>query len=296
MEPWHDAAVTARTYTDRCPGVFRPWLAADGAIVRLRTPGGTVTPAAVRSLVDVAERHGDGTVLLTSRANLQVRGLPVIEGHLPDDVLIDLRRTGLLPSNSHELVRNIVSSPLSGRIGGLADLRPVVTALDFAICAEPALADFGGRFLFVLDDGRGDVVERDADLGCVVVTSNEAQLRMGDGWGAIVALEDVPSALMGLARQFGAARGVGASACWHVSELPDPRVVGPRADRDARTRKGSEPPAPGRYPQDDGRSLEVVDVVDGVVTRSVAERLLDFGSTELVATPWRSVVVPDLEV
>lgn len=287
--------MAARTYTDRCPGVFRPWLASDGAIVRLRTPGGIVRSDALRSLVDVAERHGDGTVLITSRANLQVRGLRTVDGQLPDEVVSALRSTGLLPTDSHELVRNILSSPLSGRIGGVVDLRPVVASLDVAICAEPAISDLGGRFLFVLDDGRGDVLERDCDLGAVVVSSSQAQLRVGGDWGEVVDLHHLPDALVDLARRFAAARGSGESSWWHVHELPDTEALAPRWERDPRTRVSSAPPLSGRHRQDDGRDLEVIEVERGIVDRQCAERLLGLASAEFVVTPWRQIVAPDLE-
>ena len=52
--------------------------------------------------------------------------------------------TGLLPSPTHERVRNIVASPLSGRVGGLADVRGWVEALDRALQADP---DFQPRRL-----------------------------------------------------------------------------------------------------------------------------------------------------
>ena len=70
-----------------------------------------------------------------------------------------------MPSASHELVRNLMLSPASGLAGGRVDLRPTLAELDRRICADPALTALPGRFLCVLDDGRGDLVERPCDLG-----------------------------------------------------------------------------------------------------------------------------------
>ena len=68
--------MTERTRGDLCPGVFRPWPADDGALVRLRLPGGHLSRTTLLSLVAVAEQYGDGRVHLTTRANLQLRALP----------------------------------------------------------------------------------------------------------------------------------------------------------------------------------------------------------------------------
>ncbi|MGL5909052.1 MAG: hypothetical protein ACRCZP_03560, partial [Phycicoccus sp.] len=65
-----------RTRVDRCPGVSRPWPATDGLLVRLRLVGGAVSHRSLRALLGVAERFGDGRLHVTSRANLQLRGLP----------------------------------------------------------------------------------------------------------------------------------------------------------------------------------------------------------------------------
>ena len=86
---------------------------------------------------------------------------------------------GLLPSPTHERVRNIVASPLSGRVGGNADVRDWVHRLDIAIQAEPALAELPGRFWFSIDDGRGDVSGLGADVGAHVSGDSVAVLLAG---------------------------------------------------------------------------------------------------------------------
>ena len=117
---------------DRCPGVLRPHQAADGAMVRIRIPGGRTTGAALEALGAVAERYGSGVLQLTSRGSLQVRGLP---DDLPSAFEQAVADAGFLPSDTHERVRNVLCSPLTGLWGGRADLRPLVAALDEAVLA-----------------------------------------------------------------------------------------------------------------------------------------------------------------
>lgn len=171
-----------RTRADRCPGASRPWPAEDGMLVRLRLIGGRLGVSTLRALVKVAETYGDGRVRLTSRANLQLRGFPGTDGQLDSDAMAALKATGLLPSDSHELVRNIMVSPQTGLAGGRANLRPIATQLDEALVADPSLAGLPGKFLFVLDDGRGDLMEQTQDLGLVVLDEATAQLRIGENW------------------------------------------------------------------------------------------------------------------
>lgn len=215
--------MTERTRRDLCPGLLRPWIADDGALVRVRVPGGAVTTEALGALVQVAGGHGDGTVHLTSRANLQVRGIEHDDGCLPDAVVDVIMATGLVPSTSHERVRNILASPLTGRSGGRADLRPVVADLDTRLCAEPLLAALAGRFLFVLDDGRGDLVERDLDLGLVALDASTAQLRAGtSAWGPVVPLGEAAAALTTLAVRFAELAGSEPSSPGTSTNCPAP--------------------------------------------------------------------------
>ncbi len=286
--------MTARDRADRCPGVLRPWIADDGALVRLRLVGGRLAPDALARLLDVAERHGDGTIALTRRANLQVRGLRSHEGHLPDDVVAALASTGLLPSRTHELVRNVMVSPLTGRLGGRADLRPAADRFDALLRADAALADLSARFLVVLDDGRGDLVDRTLDLGVVAVDADHAQVRAGRHWGEVVPLDVLPDVLGALAHRFRRMRpDVGT---WHVDELPErgAAVVGDLHARDLRTQVRALPLPPGPGRQDDGRWFDHVPVPGGVLRRAHVEDVLARTSDELVVTPWRSLLLPDL--
>ena len=288
----------ARSHADRCPGVLRPWIADDGAIVRLRLVGGVLPTSTLATLIDIAERWADGTILLTKRTNLQLRGIAHEDGAVPDALVGALTHAGLLPSQSHELVRNIMVSPLTGRADGRADLRRVALELDRRLCNDPDLAGLAGRFLFVLDDGRGDVAPRSLDIGLMAVDEETAQLRIGSHhWGEVVPLQETPAALIALAVRFLQCNGDGATALWHVDEL-DPGItasISGHHARDLRTQVTSLPPAYGIIAQDDGRVADHVAVPDGLLTRNLTDDLVARAGPELVVTPWRSVVVPDLE-
>ncbi len=274
-----------RDRSDRCPGVCRPWPADDGLLVRLRLIGGRISSRELTRLAAVGERYGDGRVHLTGRANLQLRALPGQDGALRREVVTALEETGLLPSRSHELVRNVMVSPQTGLAGGRADLRPVATRLDELLCADPRLASLPGRFLFVLDDGRGDLVERGCDLGLVALDAERAQLRAGDSWGAVVPLDGAASAMAELAREFLAMRGEGPSAPWHVAELPG-GLIAPEAPDPALPR----PAEPLPYGPVGGGNH--VAAPDGVLDRGAVDTLVN-GATELIVTPWRGVLIPE---
>jgi precorrin-3B synthase len=275
--------------------VLRPWVADDGLLVRLRLVGGRVPLSALLRLAEVSERFTDGRIHLTSRANLQVRGLPGDDGHLPSTVLAAIESTGLLPTRSHETVRNILVSPQTGIAGGRADLRPVARCLDAALCADPDLAGLPGRFLFTLDDGRGDLLDRltgrgrrGTDLGLAVLTNDDVQLRIGDHWGEVVRLDEAALHMVGLAAEFLHERGNGSAAPWHLRELstplrtalpPDPRIPTPTHPLDYGAIPG------GTH----------VRVPDGVLTSHQVHSLVEHVQSpdaDVVVTPWHGIFIP----
>lgn len=269
--------------TDACPGALQVHQAADGALVRVRLPGGMITAAQLATLAGVSDEFGSGTLELTARGNVQVRGITEVTA-----VAEAIAEAGLLPSATHERVRNIVASPLSGRAGGGADVRAWVGELDAAICAEPGLAELGGRFWFSLDDGRADVSGLGADVGVHVLDDGVALLLAGRDTGVRLAAADVARPLVALALRFLEIR----EKAWRISELADVAALLPGAALGAAFPPVTRPPV-GWIGQDDGRVALGAAVPLGVLPARVAEYLAVIGAP-LVVTPWRSVLVCDL--
>jgi len=271
--------------------VLRPWPAVDGALVRIRLVGGRLTGRALSGLSALAQAHGDGGLHLTARANVQLRAMPYDGAQPHADVVSRIEELGLLPSRTHDLVRNVMVSPQTGLSGGRADLRPVATALDEALCADRALADLSAKFLFVLDDGRGDLAGVRCDLGLVALGGGEAQLRVGDGWAGVVPLDEAVARLLALAHAFRAARGDGPTAAWHVADLPqsEPLVPAQEPRREALVSTGPLPygrVGGGRHVAARGGTLSPA---------LVAELAAGHDDDELVVTPWRGVLIPEEE-
>jgi precorrin-3B synthase len=206
------------TRADRCPGVLRPHVALDGAVVRVRVPGGQTTGVALGRLSRIAQEFGNSDLQLTSRASLQIRGLP---DPVPTGCIAAVREAGFLPSDTHERVRNIVASPFTGITGGITDVRPLVASLDAALCAEPGLAALPSRFLFAVDDGRGDVSGLSFDLGYRAVDHDHGWLVVDGGarLGIPASVDNAVAMLLDLACQFMAASRR-SGGVWHVRDLP----------------------------------------------------------------------------
>lgn len=258
---------------DRCPGLLRPHLAEDGALVRLRVPGGRVSVAVLGELLEAAAADGAAVLQLTSRGNLQLRALP---DPLPERFVQRVEATGLLPSASHERVRNILASPLSPA------LAPLVAELDRGLMVDPGLAALSGRFLFALADRSGSVLSEPFDLAWQTVGDGGDGVLLANGLGMPVPRERAVEELLARARTFLACRS--SASVWNVRGL----------GRDAAVFAGMtayEPSvAPPLSPGVAGDDL-VAGVPLGFLTATHVDALAAVAET-VVVTPWRSVVVP----
>lgn len=285
-----------RARPDACPGALTTHAAADGQLARVRLPGGRLTAGQLHALAACADDLGDGELHLTSRGNLQLRGLSSAT-----ELAERLAAAGLLPSATHERVRNIVASPLSGLVGGLADVRPLVPELDAAICATPELADLPGRFLFGLDDGRRHIVDDRIDVCWSAVGAESGSLLLaGVDVGVRVPVPAAVAALTTAAAAFAAVRG----DAWQVRELDAAGVdalvtavvggPGRRVEDVERPEcRGGDMPAVGVLARDGGRCVLQAGLAFGVLRSEQARALAGLADT-VVLTPWRSVVLADV--
>ncbi|MCI4675497.1 precorrin-3B synthase [Candidatus Mycolicibacterium alkanivorans] len=273
---------------DACPGALQVHRAADGALARLRLPGGMITAGQLEALAHAATEHGNGTLELTVRGNVQLRGVR------DTAAVADAAATaGLLPSPDHERVRNVIASPLSGRVGGLADVRPWVAELDRGIQSDRDLVRLPGRFMFGLDDGTGDISGLRADAGVHVVGERAALLLGGNDTGVRLSCDEVVPALLAVARRFVAVRG----NAWRIAELEDPSILA--SDFAATAPGGATYPPVLRPPvgwilQDDGRVALGAAVPLGVLEARQAQFVAAIDAPVIV-TPWRSLLVCDME-
>lgn len=304
---------------DRCPGALRLHAADDGHVARIRVPGGRLDPARLVALADLAEALGDGELYLTSRGNVQVRGLAGDSGQAVADRLY---ASGLLPSVTHDRVRNLVASPLSG-IDGVTDVEVILAELDEAILDDDRLVALSGRFLFGIDAGPGDVLALRPDVAVVPCTTSSGVAAPAAGsddapaWRLVVAgretavtapLDLAADLLVGAAHRFLALRADHAPHAWRATELPGaalaelaPGRPGPQL-ADPVTRCSQHfPPAAARGKSGEhgvtagvGLGRHGVAVVAGVRLGSAPAdtwRAVATLATDIRLTPWRSVVL-----
>ncbi|MFE2285318.1 cobalamin biosynthesis protein CobG [Streptomyces sp. NPDC059443] len=287
---------------DACPGALRLHAADDGYLARVRIPGGLLSVRQASVLALAADRFGDGHLELTSRGNVQLRGLADGCGAGLAELL---GAAGLLPAPGHERVRNIVATPMSGLDGrGHVPATPWVGELDRLLCASARATALSGRFLFALDDGRGDVAALGPDVTVLGRPDGRALVRLGAAADAVeVAAADAPRAALLAAEYFLDRVDAAGTRAWRVSELPAEHA--PDAGRFAARLAAdgiacghaaevawpyAEPPGPGEGPYGSLCVLPPLGRLTAGQWRVLAE-VADGAGGELRVTPWRGIVL-----
>jgi precorrin-3B synthase len=135
-----------------CPTLLSPMQSGDGWLARVKPSACMLSAEAARLIADAAYRHGNGHIDLTSRGNLQVRGLTPRSAETFAETIIS---GGLASANpSLEAVRNIVASPLGPDDPSAAfDSHAVARDIEAMLAHEPALWELPFKFGFLVDAG-----------------------------------------------------------------------------------------------------------------------------------------------
>jgi precorrin-3B synthase len=120
--------------------------ARDGGLARLRLPGGALSADAARAIARAASRCGSGTIDVTNRANLQLRG---IRDDAHGELIAIALDAGLGPSSEGgDDLRNIMLSPLASDA-----TRALAARIVEAMQNDAALRALSPKFALQLDCG-----------------------------------------------------------------------------------------------------------------------------------------------
>ncbi|WP_417912672.1 sulfurtransferase TusA family protein [Candidatus Electronema sp. TJ] len=155
---------------------------------RIRCAGGILTPHQLAAAGELARKYGDSRVHVTTRAEIQLHGVP--EEHLVL-VLRLLREAGLSSlGGGGNTVRNIVANPDSGiSPAEVFDVQPAALALTSRMCAEPDSWDLPRKiktgFTSRPDDAAFILVQDIGFIACLNAAGVRGyQLYAGGGLGA----------------------------------------------------------------------------------------------------------------
>ncbi len=266
-----------------CPGVWQPMQSGDGLVVRIRPRGGRIDAEQAAGIAELAERHGNGLIDLTNRANLQIRGLSEDSHPALIDGLAALRLLDTDPDT--EARRNLLISPF-WTVGD--DVNSVADELEHALAGGPT--GLPAKFGFAVDCGResalaaasADVrIERDIE-GHLLVRADGAEL------GRAVTRNEVVTTALRLAEWFVLSGGVKSGRGRMAAHLADGAKL-------PDTLCGQAAPAPKRDIPDPGLTPHgaLFGVAFGQVTSS-ALNWLAANAKALRMTPWRMMLAEDM--
>ncbi len=197
-----------------CPGALTPMRSGDGLIVRVRPRAGQLSAAQVLGLCAAAAEYGSGMLDLTSRANLQIRGVQDAGLAPLQSALWEL---GLLDATDKlEERRNILAAPLRG---------PGDQVTEFSAGLEARLAelpDLPGKFGFAIDCAQTRQLSTDsADIRLERSPNGLIVRADGANLGRAVTPETAIEVMLDLAHWFAQTRGQAADAPRRMRAVAD---------------------------------------------------------------------------
>lgn len=169
--------MTAPLVKGYCPGALRPMMSGDGLVVRVRPFQGRLSPAHATGIARLADTFGNGVIELTSRGNVQIRG--VTEAGHPA-LLSGLMDLGLLDQSPRaEERRNLIVTPFYADNDDSVTLSRALTDM----LAQDDAPDVSPKFGFCIDAGQKPVlqgasadirIERDATGQLILVADGAA--------------------------------------------------------------------------------------------------------------------------
>ncbi|TDX29508.1 precorrin-3B synthase [Modicisalibacter xianhensis] len=172
-----------------CPGAWRPMATGDGLLVRVRPLLGRLSRAQVLALCDAAETFGSGLIELTSRANLQLRGVseagwPKLMAFLVEHRLVtaephDERHPPLLLAPEWQ-VGDATQQAAHRLQARLAEMPPLPAKLGFALDAgdAPVLSEASADFRLERAASGGLLVRADGRARGTPVASVDAAVAL----------------------------------------------------------------------------------------------------------------------
>ncbi|MQQ08840.1 precorrin-3B synthase [Epibacterium sp. SM1979] len=259
-----------------CPGALRPMMSGDGLVVRIRPPLGQLSQEQAHKLAELSLTYGNGRMDVSSRANLQLRGITP-EAH--PTVIAALRELDLVDETAaQESLRNVILTPFWSE--GDAT-HHIAQSLTHALTQAKDLS-LPGKFGFAVDAGPEPVLGATA-ADIRIEQGNAGLLLVADGAdvGKPMTVGTAAQDAIALARWFldqgGAPDGRG-----RMHRLTARRALPPEF---AAPRRASAPlPSPGLTPAGQLVALEF-----GQIPATSFQALADIAPLRL--TPWRQLLV-----
>lgn len=182
----------------------------DGLLSRVRVPGGRISADALERLAGWARQWGQPTLELTSRGNVQIRGLTAPADEQLTRALIH-GGLAVAPARA-EAVRNVLSTPAADCDStALADPWPIARALDQTLVRHAEFWALPGKFRLLVDGGGVTRLSRQtADLRADAVSTATGMVYRLSLWGTAASatvlgfceVERVATAMLTLTRCF----------------------------------------------------------------------------------------------